>query len=88
MTQFVHNPETIAGQIDDDLVMMDIAKGSYFALNSVATRIWHLLESPLTADVLCSLLMQEYEVSAEECRADIEEHLSTMQQLGLIKTIS
>ena len=88
MTQFVRNPETISGQIDDDLVMMDIAKGSYFALNSVATRIWHLLEHPLTTEVLCSLLMQEYEVSADECRADVEEHLSAMQQLGLVTTIS
>lgn len=85
MTKFVRNQETISGQIDDDLVMMDIAKGSYFSLNSVATRIWELLEMPRSLDSLCSQLVDEYDVSADQCRAEVEAHLTQMQQLGLVK---
>ena len=64
--------------------MMDIEKGSYFSLNSVATRIWELLEHPLTVDGLCDRLMEEYDISPAQCRADVDEHLAQMRQIGLI----
>lgn len=88
MTNFIRNQETISGQIDDDLVMMDITKGSYFSLNSVATRIWELLEKPLSLDSLCNELLNEYDVSPVQCRADVEEHLTKMQELGLIQKLA
>ncbi|QHV96968.1 PqqD family protein [Spirosoma endbachense] len=87
MKRFIRNHETISGQIDDELVMMDIEKGSYFSLNTVATRIWELLEGPLTIENLCDLLLKEYDVDYSECRADVEEHLTKMKELGLVKSI-
>ena len=67
--------------------MVDIEKGSYFSLNPVATRIWELLEQPLTLDSLRDQLLTEYDVSAEECRADVGEHLTQMQTLGLVREV-
>ena len=88
MTMYIRNQETISGHIDDDLVMMDIAKGSYFSLNSVATRIWQLLETPLTFEALCGLLVAEYDIGPDQCRADVDEYLSRMQGLGLVKIVT
>ena len=88
MPMFIRNQDTISGQIDDELVMVDIEKGSYFSLNSVATRIWELLENPLTTDDLCELLVKEYDVSLTQCQAEVEEHFIKMQQLGLIKKLA
>lgn len=88
MATFIRNKETVSGQIDDELVMVNIEKGSYFSLNSVATRIWELLENPLTATDLCELLVKEYDVSLSQCKVDIEDHFVKMQQLGLIKKIA
>ena len=87
MKTYRRNQETISGQIDDEIVMVDIEKGSYFSLNPVATRIWELLEQPLTLDGLCDQLLTEYDVSAEECRADVAEHLTQMQTLGLVREV-
>ena len=87
MTMYIRNQETISGQIDEEIVMVDIEKGSYFALNSVATRIWELLEHPLSLDGLCDLLIKEYNVSLPECLADVKEHLVKMNELGLIKSV-
>ena len=33
--------------IDEDKVMMDLEKGQYFALNSVGSRIWEEIQSPV-----------------------------------------
>lgn len=78
------NPETISGALHDQLVMMDIHQGKYFALNPVATRIWELLEAPQTLSSVCDALLHEYEVSPAQCRHDVVEHLAQMQKLGLI----
>lgn len=84
MKRYVKNNQTISGRLQDELVMMDLERGKYFSLNPVASRIWDLLENPLTLDELCSLLMEEYEVDAEQCRTDVEEVLTEMVRLGLV----
>ncbi len=83
---YTRNQETVSGQIDDEIVMVDIEKGSYFALNAVATRIWELLEQPLTLDSLRDRLLTEYDVTPEQCQADLTEHLVSMEALGLVGT--
>ena len=85
MTNIIYkNSKTISGRIHDELVMMDIDKGKYFALNPVATRIWDLLEKPLTIDELCGILMDEYDVETEQCLKETEELLREMVKLGLV----
>jgi hypothetical protein len=83
--RFIRNNETISGRLHDELVMMDIQKGKYFALNPVATRIWDLLEKPLAHAELCSLLVEEYEVEEGGCSSDLQEYLEEMVGLGLVK---
>ena len=84
---YIRNQETISGQIDDEIVMVDIERGSYFSLNAVATRVWELLAQPLTLDSLCDQLLTEYDVLPEQCRADVTGHLAEMETLGLIRTV-
>lgn len=84
MIKYIRNSKTISGRLHDELVMMDIDKGKYFALNPVATRIWDLLEKPLTLDELCALLMEEYEVSESQCREEVQEVLEEMVRLGVV----
>lgn len=64
--------------------MMDIEQGKYFSLNPVATRIWDLLEKPLTEDELCMILIDEYDVEPERCLLEVSEHLKDMLRMGLI----
>lgn len=83
-TKYVRNSRTISGRLHDELVMMDVEKGKYFSLNPVATRIWDLLEKPLDIGELCNLLMEEYEVDTEKCRAETLGLLQEMTRLGLV----
>lgn len=87
MALFIRNNETISGQLNDDLVMVDIEKGSYFSLNSVATRIWELLENPLSPESLYDALLAEYDVTPEQCRTEVNEYLEKMKELGLIQVV-
>jgi len=83
-TKYSRNSRTISGRLHDELVMMDIEQGKYFSLNPVATRIWDLLEKPLTEDELCVILIDEYDVEPERCRLEVSEHLKEMVRMGLV----
>lgn len=85
--KYIRNNDTISGRLHDELVMMNIEKGKYFSLNPVATRIWELLEKPLTPGELCTLLLEEYEVDPAQCRGEVEELLSEMKKLGLVMEV-
>jgi len=82
--KYRRNKDTISGQLDDQLVMMDIEKGQYFSLNPVSTRIWELLERSRTMEEICITLTREFEIEPGQCRAEVEEHLREMKELGLI----
>ncbi|MBE0675294.1 MAG: PqqD family protein, partial [Bacteroidales bacterium] len=83
-TKYVRSSKTISGRLQEEMVMMDPFQGKYFSLNPVATRIWDLLEKPLSAEELCIILIDEYDVEADRCRYEVEEHLKEMMQLGLV----
>ena len=85
MQKYVRNSKTISGRLHDELVMMDIEQGKYFSLNPVATRIWELLENPLTIEGLCALLMDEYEVEEEQCRHEVTGVLDEMLKLEIVE---
>ena len=84
MIRYIRNSKTISGRLHDELVMMDIGQGKYFSLNPVSTRVWDLLENPLSLDELRGRLMEEYEVDIEQCRAEVTEVISEMVKLGVV----
>lgn len=87
MTKYIRNSRTISGRLHDELVMMDPEQGKYFSLNSVATRIWDLLEHPVELTVLCGLLIEEYDVNPETCHSEVKEWLDRMIRMGLVKNV-
>lgn len=72
----------LTAKVDDQLVMMSAAKGSYVGLSRVGARIWELVETPLSVDELCAQLQEEYEVAPEVCRAEVEAFLAEMVKHG------
>ena len=71
--------------IDGEAVMLSLKQGEYYGLDSVGTRIWELLENPIAFSSLVDRLMDEFEVSREECEADTREYLETLYKKHLLK---
>lgn len=82
--RYIRNNKTISGRLHDELVMMDMDQGKYFSLNPVATRIWELLEAPVTLEALCGQLQEEYEVEGESCREEVSLLLDEMIRLRIV----
>lgn len=56
----------------------------YIQLNETAAFLWQQMKSPKTLDELVTALTAEFEVSAEEARADVEELLEQLVQEEMV----
>jgi hypothetical protein len=78
------NPEIVTSNIDGEIVMMSIDNGEYYGLDEIASRIWELIEKPISVNSLIEALMDEFEVNKPDCANDTLEFLSEMANKGLI----
>ncbi|MDD5058029.1 MAG: lasso peptide biosynthesis PqqD family chaperone [Sideroxydans sp.] len=70
--------------LDDEVVLMSIENGAYFGLNQVLSRIWRILESPVTVAQICATLQEEYDVAQDVCHRDVMEILEKLAEKKLI----
>ena len=74
----------MTADMNGSAVMMDIMTGKYYNLGEIGGRIWALLEEPMTLTALIKKLTEEYDVSAERCRADMLPCLEKLLERGLL----
>jgi hypothetical protein len=74
----------VASDLDGETVLLNLASGKYFGMDLIGSRIWELLEKPLTMTKLCDALIEEYDVAREQCEHDVANYLSTLLEKKLI----
>ena len=75
----------LEAEVDEEIVALDREQGEVFGFNLVASDVWRLLEQPRTVGELCAELERRYDVSSEQCAADVVELLDQMIEMKLIK---
>ena len=78
------NPAILFTDLDDVVVMMDPDKGVYHELNAVGSEIWRLLERPRSAEEICELVLDEFEVMPETARRDVLAFLNRAFELRIM----
>lgn len=76
--------ELIEAELDEDLVMLDVEQGKYFALNSIGKRIWELLSEARTKEELMTILLNEYEVEPKLCEEELSIYLKSIKKANLL----
>lgn len=74
--------------IDGELVMMSIENGAYYGLDKVACRVWELIETPQTIKAICDQLLEEFDVTKEQCLEDIFTFLNSMDEQKVIDIVA
>ena len=80
--------EVMASHIDEDLVMMNIDRGQYYALDEIGADIWARLEQPTQVQDLCQQLQRQYSVNPMTCEADVLALLNDMYENDLLSLVS
>ncbi|MDO8875885.1 MAG: PqqD family protein [Pseudolabrys sp.] len=68
----------LAAKVGDELVMMSARNSDYIGLSEVGARIWELIDTPSDVATICARLQQEYDVTADVCRAEVEAFLNEL----------
>ncbi|MBC8133638.1 MAG: HPr-rel-A system PqqD family peptide chaperone [Deltaproteobacteria bacterium] len=71
-------------KLDNEVLVVDPRTREVHLLNATATRIWDLLQDPLTGDELVAALTEEFDAPAGALRADVETLLTELGSKGLV----
>lgn len=70
-TVVVRNPDLPAAPVDDELVVLNVARGQYIGLDDIGREIWDGLAMPTSVHDLCVALSRRFNASVETIAKDI-----------------
>jgi len=79
------DPEVIAAEADQDLIMVSIASGYYYGISNVAREIWDAIESPKRISDLIQDLTTTYNIDQTSCEDQTLSFLETLLKEGLVR---
>ncbi len=78
-----------ADQLSCDLgtesAILHVTSGRYYGLDAVGTRIWALVQQPISVAQLHATLLAEYDVAPERLERDLGVLLDRLDAAGLIE---
>jgi hypothetical protein len=74
----------LSSKVEGESVLMSVESNSYYKLSEVGSSIWELLEKPLALSELIARLTERYEVSEEQCAAEVLPFLDQLVRNGLV----
>jgi coenzyme PQQ synthesis protein D (PqqD) len=84
-TIIVRSPDQVSGDLDGRIVLLSIQNGEYYNMNDVGSRIWTLLEQPMTVAALVDALLVEFEVERATCEKEAGAFLQQLLKDRLLK---
>ncbi|MFO7313621.1 lasso peptide biosynthesis PqqD family chaperone [Rhodothermus marinus] len=84
-TVVVASPEQVSSKLGEEVVILNLRNGVYYGLDPIGTRIWELIQEPRSVRQVCEVLLEEYDVTFEQCAEDVLALMRDLQAQGLIE---
>lgn len=89
-TVFCRNDRVVSRKIVDELILVPVRRNvaemeSIYTLNDVGARVYELIDAERTIRQICSVIVEEFEVSAGEAERDVLEFLEKLLSVGSIE---
>jgi hypothetical protein len=78
-------PEVMAAEADQDLIMVSIATGYYYGISNVAREIWDAIERPKRVSDLVHDLTTTYHIDPPSCEDQTLSFLKALLEEGLVQ---
>lgn len=76
--------DQVSCDLEGEAVILNLASGVYYGLNTVGAYVWHSIQQPKTVKEILRLVLEEYEVEPARCETDLMNLLKNLQGAGLI----
>lgn len=84
-SMLVVSDRQVACEVGGEAVVLQLDQGVYYGLNPVGARVWQLLQQPrLLADVV-ERLVDEFDVSHDQCLRDVRELVADLCRHRLVE---
>lgn len=87
-TTVVQSQDLITNPLGDETVMMSLEKGNYYSVDHIGTHIWQRIKEPITVSALCQSLTDVFDVSLDQCQADVLNFLNQMYEEGVVRIVT
>jgi Coenzyme PQQ synthesis protein D (PqqD) len=77
--------EVMTAEADQDLMMVSVATGNYYAVSNVARQIWDAIGHPTKVSDLVGNLMESYKIDLASCEEQTLSFLEALLNEGLLK---
>jgi hypothetical protein len=81
----VATKDQIGCNLGGEEVVLDLSSGVYYGLNSVASRVWALVQKPIAVGEIIETILAEYDVDKAECEDAVRKLLAEMREHGLVE---
>ena len=79
-----HSDRFTETMIDDEIVIMRLDNGEFFALSGTAAAAWRLIDGKRDREALSAALSQEFVAEPEQIAADLDDFLARLAETGLL----
>ena len=84
-TTYQRRDDLLTAEVDEEVLLFDAARGTYFATAEVGALVWAELAAPRSLAELCAAVEAAYDVTPEECRSDLEDFLAALCTAGIVR---
>jgi hypothetical protein len=82
--RFKQHPQAICTELDGEIALFQSSTCDYLVLNDSGSAIWNALTTQPTLAELCEGLHEEYNVSPDDCLADVEAWLEIGVEMQVV----
>jgi hypothetical protein len=75
----------VSADLAGETAILNLSDGVYYGLDAVGSRIWQLLQQPVSIPAIRDTLLREYDVTPERCTEDIYALVRQLLGHGLIE---
>ncbi len=70
-----------------ETAILNLQTGTYYGLDEVGSRIWSLIQEPVSASEIRDAILREYDVEPDRCERDLLNLLNEMAIEGLVEVV-
>jgi hypothetical protein len=81
------NDKIPTGEIDGEIVALDLDRGDCFGLNEIGASIWAMAAEPISLGEIVNRLVDTHDVRRAQCLRDISAFIDEMIEAGLLRRV-
>ena len=76
--------DVVVRELDGEAVLLNLASGMYFGLDSVGTRMWQLIERHRSLSAIVAAMCDEFDAPAATIEQDVLRLITELVEKGLV----